>query len=258
MKTFIAALLASFAFASSAWASEGPNPPPFQPSPPQEQNQGQAQGQLQGQLQGQAQGQVSVNENDNYNRNSSSSRSSSSSKSASMSGAVAVTGDSTSSAYGGDSSSYAKGGSSYSKGGEGGDSYSKGGKGGDSGGNNISTSTVVEGDEADNYPAASAIAGMASECVNVMAAQGMSGGFSLGGASAECQATLAAKMYFDLAISFQDSDPEKAAAYLAEGHKYAAKAAPGSFQLVVKDGAEIATDVLIFAAVGWVLGIPTW
>lgn len=134
----------------------------------------------------------------------------------------------------------------------------KAARGGDSGGNTISLSTVVEGDEANRYPASTAVAGIASECVNVMAAQGMDGGFSLGGISAECQATIAATYYFYLATAFQDSDPEKAAEYLEAGHKYAEKAAPGSFQIALKDVSEMATDFLPLVLVGWALGIPTW
>lgn len=118
-----------------------------------------------------------------------------------------------------------------------------------SGGNDVKnkTSTVVqiEGDEGDKIPASSAIAGIATECVSVMAAQAQKGGVSLGGASAECQSAIAAKLYFDLAVTFKDADPERAKRYLDLGHTYAEKAAPGTIQVMIKDTSETAIDLSI-------------
>lgn len=115
-----------------------------------------------------------------------------------------------------------------------------------SGGNSIAN--VIEGDK---IPVSSAIAGTATECVNVMAAQGQKGGLSLGGASAECQAAIAAKLYFDLAATFKTADPEMAQTYLKLGHKYALKAAPGSAQVFIKDASETVIDL------GLIIGIVT-
>lgn len=138
-------------------------------------------------------------------------------------------------AYGGSSRAY--GGSSKAK-------------GGDSGGNVITTTNTTN--EAD-IPVASAIAGIATECVNVLAAQGMNGGFSIGGISAECSAAMTAKQFFSDAVAFSESDPEKAAKYLALGHEYAMLAAPGKFNLAVKNAADTSIYTVILVAAGKLL-----
>lgn len=138
-------------------------------------------------------------------------------------------------AYGGSSRAY--GGSSKAK-------------GGDSGGNVITTTNTTN--EA-KIPVASAIAGIATECVNVLAAQGASGGFSIGGVSAECQAAIVSKQFFSNAAAFSESDPEKAAEYLELGHKYALLAAPGRFELAMKNTSESMIDISIILGLGKLL-----
>lgn len=138
-------------------------------------------------------------------------------------------------AYGGSSRAY--GGSSKAK-------------GGDSGGNVITTTNTTNEAE---IPVASAIAGIATECVNVLAAQGMDGGFSLGGVSSECQAAIVSKQFFSNAVAFAESDPDKAAEYLELGHKYALLAAPGRFELAMKNTSESMIDISIILGLGKLL-----
>lgn len=183
----------------------------------QNQNQGQAQQSNSAAIAAAAASNKTIVDMSSYNKNQSSNRNQNTAK-------------------GGDA--YAKGGSAYS------DSASNSKS--NSGGNSIAN--VIEGDK---IPVSSAIAGTATECVNVMAAQGQKGGLSLGGASAECQAAIAAKLYFDLAATFKTADPEMAQTYLKLGHKYALKAAPGSAQVFIKDTSETVIDL------GLIIGIVT-
>lgn len=136
----------------------------------------------------------------------------------------------------------------------GGDAYAKGGNAGalagsNSGGNSQDTNITIEGDEADKFPVSSAIAGNASDCVEVLAAQAQNGGFSIGGASAECQAEMASRWFYEVGDKYRDSDPDKASKYYTLGDKWAEKAAPGSFQSAVRDTKETMIDFGVIALI---------
>jgi len=110
--------------------------------------------------------------------------------------------------------------------------------------------------EGDKIPSSSAIAGNASICVNALAVQGSQAGFSLGGISAECQASIAADIFFDLAEKFKAADPEVAQAYLKLGHKYARKSAPGVIQMAIKDTSETMIDLGVILTIAKFAIIP--
>ena len=97
---------------------------------------------------------------------------------------------------------------------------------------------------------------MAGTCVDTVAAQGLKGGLSLGGITPECQSIRTAKFYFDLADTFQESDPEKAAEYMAAGHLYAEKAAPGGFATWLSKVKGVAIDGAIVVGSVVLLGVP--
>ncbi len=110
---------------------------------------------------------------------------------------------------------------SYSEG-----SYSKSNSGALSGsksraGDNTNNITI----EADSieYPASTAMSGIASACVSTLAAQSQEYGLSLGGESSDCKALRTALAFFSLASEFQASNPEMAEYYMAQGHYYAKK-----------------------------------
>jgi len=175
---------------------------------------------------GQPPGQSKFSDNDNRNSNSNrnSSNSSAGAISGSHAGAVAVTGDSK--AYGG--SSYAKGGKASS------------------GGNSISTSTVVEGDD---VSASSAIAGPASSCVSVIAAQAEGGGFSIGGIDGDCRAAMAAERNFKLYDKFKASHPDKANEFLEAGFKYSELANPSVAKIYANGARNTVMDTVL--SFGW-------
>lgn len=140
-------------------------------------------------------------------------------------------------------------------GGKGGDATAYGGKGGtaasgsvsgsSSGGNKISN--VIEGDV---QAASSAVAGMASECVTVLAAQATAGGFSFGGIDGDCRAAIATDRNLDLYKQFKDSDPELAEHYLDQAKKYAELANPSAFKIYMSGTRQTVTDIVL--SLGWI------
>ena len=142
---------------------------------------------------------------------------------------------------------------SYSEG-----SYSKSNSGALSGsksraGDNTNNITI-EGDYTD-YPPASAMAGIATECVNTLAAQSKTFGISLGGESPDCKALRTALSFFQLASSFEKSDPEMAEYYMAQGHNYAKKSGVTAATLFMSETRGFLVDLGISIAIIAKLGL---
>ena len=107
---------------------------------------------------------------------------------------------------------------------------------------------TIEGDYTD-YPPASAMAGIATECVNTLAAQSKTFGISLGGESPDCKALRTALSFFQLASSFEKSDPEMAEYYMAQGHNYAKKSGVTSATLFMSETRGFLVDLGISIAI---------
>ncbi len=114
-------------------------------------------------------------------------------------------------------------------------------------GDNINKITI-EGDNTE-YPPASAMAGIATECVNTLAAQSKTFGISLGGESSDCKALRTALAFFQLASTFETSDPDMAKYYMDEGHHYAKKAGVTSATLAMSETRSFLVDFGISVAI---------
>lgn len=140
----------------------------------------------------------------------------------------------------------AKGGDGGNAKAQGGDAYSGSKSRSNSGGNKISNSVNIEGDT-NEYPAASAMAGIATDCVSTLAAQSQAYGISLGGESSDCKALRTALSFFQLASSFEASDPEMAEYYVSEGHKFAKLSGVSTITLRASEARGFLVDVGISA-----------